>query len=159
MLFGFMALGVKKFGWLSCYSAYGPKWGEYTPKLGRFNLWTFVTLFSALLLAPVLLEQAKGSEVQFLGFLPVISLALVATTPDYQTNKFAWWCHQIGAWGAVLVIIGYNVAHNPTMLWVLVPLILVALMFGIWKKGTMLFWLEIAVYLMAYVIMFAGVRI
>ena len=155
MLFGFVALGVVKFGWLSCYSAYGPKWHEFYPKL---NVWSVVTALSALLMVPVLLEQSAGNPWQFLGFLAPVSLTLVAASPNYQEGGFYNAIHQIGAWGGVLFIVLYTIFVNLKMLWVIIPLAAIAAVLGLWwKKGTLMFWGEMAVYLSTYIILISMV--
>ena len=149
MLFGFVALGVVKFGWLSCYSAYGPKWHEFYPKL---NVWSVVTALSALLMVPVLLEQSAGNPWQFLGFLAPVSLTLVAASPDYQEGGFQNILHQVGAIGGALFILIY-ICIIPKLLWAVIPFACAAVSLGLKIKGTLLFWLEMAVYLSTYVIL------
>lgn len=151
LFFGFVALGVRKFGLLDCYSAYAPKWRSSIPGL---NWWQLVTIWSALLLLPVLLGQANGNHYQFLGFLAPLSLILVGSTADYQTDKFQWWVHQAGAWSAVLLIILYTIAV-PKLLWVFVPFAFVAAALSIRFKGTWMFWGEMAMYLGTYVIIYS----
>jgi len=148
MLFGFVALGVVKFGWLSCYSAYGPKWHEFYPKL---NVWSVVTLLSAWLMIPVLLECSSDNPWQFLGFLAPVFLSLVAASPNYQEGGFANVIHQIGAIGGAGLILAY-IFIIPKLAYAVVPFAIAALILGIVKKGTMLFWLEMAVYLSTYVL-------
>lgn len=155
MLFGFMFWGIFKFGIQSCYSAYAPLWDNWFPKL---NIWSMVTALSAALMVPVLLQQSEGSIYQFLGFLAPVSLFAVAGSPNYQTDKRAWWMHQIGAWSAVLFIVLYTILI-PHMLWIIITYIVVALIVtGVCalckKKDTWMLWAEQAVYLSIYTIMF-----
>ena len=149
MLFGFMAIGVVRYGFLSCYSAYGPKWHEFYPKL---NIWSVITFISAALMIPVLLEQAMDNIWQFLGFLAPVSLTLVAASPNYQTDTFANIMHQCGAWGAVLFIVLYSILI-PHLVWIVIALVLLGLIIGFIQKGTLLFWEEVAIYLSTYVIL------
>ncbi len=151
MFFGFVILGVVKFGLLDCYSAYGPKW---QPDIhSKINWWTIVTFLSAALIVPVLLFGAEGNPYQFLGFLAPISLALVAATPDYKTNTFSMVLHQVGAIGSAILIILFVIAV-PKLLWVVIALAVIACILGLIKKGTILFWLEMAMYLSTYIIVF-----
>jgi len=152
MLFGFVALGVIKFDWRSCYSAYGPLWGEWWPKL---NIWSVVTLLSAWLMIPVLLECSVDNPWQFTGFLAPVFLSLVAVSPNYQEGGFYNAIHQIGAWGGVAIIVLYTIFVNWHLVWIFAPLLIIAIILGLWKKGTILFWLEMAVYLSTYVILIA----
>ena len=149
LFFGFVILSVRKFGLLSCFSAYAPKWKETCPK---FNWWTLVTILSAALLIPVLLEQSEGNPLQFTGFLAPLSLFLVGVTPDYQTNKLQNIGHQIGAWSAVVLIIVYIIVV-PKMLVVVIVLVVVGLLLSLAKKDTVMFWLEMAMYLSLYIVL------
>ena len=146
MLFEFVILGCIKYGLLDCYSAYASKWHEFYSKL---NIWSMVTALSAFLMIPVLLEQSSGNPWQFLGFLAPVSLTLVAASPEYATDKFQWWMHQIGAWGAVAFILAY-IIMIPKLLWAVIPLALAALGNSLLKKGTWMFWFEMATYISTY---------
>ena len=152
MLFGFMGIGVKKYGLLSCYSAYGPLWDKWHPKL---NIWSVITFISAALMVPALLEVSVFSAWQFLGFLAPVSLFWVAASPNYQTDKFANIMHQCGAWGAVVAAISYIVIISQlwgiTLIWWIVAgLALAAVVLGLVFKGTLMLWGEIAVYSSIY---------
>lgn len=151
MFFGFVALCVHQFGWLSCYSAYGVKWEDSRD----VNLWQFVTIWSAFLIVPVLLQTGEGNPYQFLGFLAPTSLLLVGATPDYATVKWQSVVHPVGAIAAAAFIALYAIAI-PHLLWVVLVLVAVAAFIG-WKqqKNTLLFWLEMAMYASTYVIILA----
>lgn len=154
MFFGFVALNVCKFGLLDCYSAYGVKWRKEPHQL---NWWIIVTVLSALLIVPVLLDNSEGSLWQFTGFLAPISLVLVGNTPDYKENKVSFWLHQIGAWGAVVMILLY-IIMIPKLIWIVTICIGVALIltwiFG-WKYWTM--FLEMGMYAAIYSVLFATI--
>ena len=81
---GFVAISVRKFGWLRSYSAYAAKWTEAVPINRHTHLWSIVTVIVALLLACGMLEQGEGHPLQFLGFFAPVYLAIVAFTPEYQ---------------------------------------------------------------------------
>ena len=153
MLFEFVIIGVIRYGLLSCYSAYAAKWHEFFPKL---NLWSVVTFLSAALMIPVLVTTGEGSKWQFLGFLAPVFIGMVAASPEYATDKFQWWMHQIGAWGAVCFIIAY-IAIIPQLLWVVIPLAIAGIFNSIIAKGTWMFWMEMVVYLSTYVVL--GMRV
>ena len=149
ILFGFVILGCLQYGLQSCYSAYAAKWHEFYPKL---NIWSVVTLISAFLMVPVLLEVSTGSNWQFLGFLAPVSLFLVAMSPEYAKDTFQWWMHQVGAWGAVLFVLLYIILVAHWLFWIIIPLALVALGFSFVRKGTWMFWFEMATYLSTYAV-------
>ena len=156
LFFGFVIIGVMRFGLLSCYSAYGPKWE--TEISGHFNLWSFVTIGTALLIISVAIEIGKTSPWQFLGFLAPASLILVGITPDYQTNTFAYVLHQIGALSAVVFIVLYSILIPKLVLVVLGWIgwaVLGSLIYGF--KQTWMFWGEMAMYISTYTIMFAAI--
>jgi hypothetical protein len=151
LFFGFVILSVRKFGLLSCFSAYAPKWKEAYP-IHNFNWWSFVTILSAALLIPVLLEQSEGNPLQFTGFLAPLSLFLVGLTPNYQTSKAQNVGHQIGAWSAVALILIY-IFVVPKMLVPVIILVTVGLVLSLAKKDTVMFWLEMAIYASLYLIL------
>lgn len=149
LLFGFTILSVRKFGLLSCLSAYAPAWKEHL-KTNRFTIWTAVIIISAFLLVPVLLELGvENPNYQFLGFLAPVSLFLVGCTPDYQTSKTQNVFHQIGAWGAVLYITLY-VILIPKLLPIILGYVVIGLLMSVAKKNTTIFWLEMAMYVSIY---------
>lgn len=147
--FGFVALGVKKFGLLSCYSAYAPCWDYLKP-----NPWQLVTIFSAFLLVPVLLEGAKDSIYQCFGFLAPMFLTFVGATPDYQKDKVAFILHQIGAWGTVAFVIAYSFIFHLT--WIILAIFVVAMIVAFIQgfKKYWMFWGEMAMYLSLYLILY-----
>lgn len=152
IFFGFVIFGVKKFGLLSCYSAYGPKWApEYASQL---NPWQVVTFLSAALMMPVILSQSFGNPWQFLGFLAPVCLSCVAASPNYQDGGFYNVLHQIGAWGTVAFIILWTIFVNPWMVLVSLPFLVASVVLGICIRGTWLFWGEMAMYLSTYIILF-----
>lgn len=122
LFFGFVIFNIIKFGLLNCYSAYGEKWQNKS----NVNIWSIITILSALLIIPVLLEQSENSTLQFTGFLAPVSLVLVGITPEYNKKKLDWWLHQIGAWSAVLMIVLY-VIFIPHLLWIVIVCLLVAI--------------------------------
>lgn len=150
LFFGFVILGITKYGLLSCYSAYGPLWHRGYSKI---NWWQIITILSALLLVPVLLERKEGDPYQFLGFLAPISLTLVGISPGYQNSTFENIIHQTGAWSAILFIILYMLIV-PSLLWIIGVYLVIALIIGLVLKGTLMFWGEMAMYLSTYTILF-----
>ena len=157
MLFEFVIIGVIRYGLLSCYSAYGPKWHEFYPKL---NIWSLVTYITAIAMVPVLVKN-NTSPWQFLGFLAPVSLGLVAASPNYQEGGFYNIIHQVGAWGGVVFIVSYIFTlGKPWLFWIVGGMCVIALIATIitgWKKW--MFWFEMAVYAMIYVIMFTIIQV
>ena len=152
LFFGFVVLCVCKYGLLSCYSAYGPAWHKTYPK---FNVWSAVTLVTAALLIPVLLENSEGNPWQFAGFLCPAMLLFVALTPDYGTNPLAGKVHSICAGLGALFSIVYILCVYPSLWWLLVVYVALA------SLGTLIcgkyywcFWFEMAAYAGIYTTMF-----
>lgn len=94
---GFVAISVRKFGWQKSYSAYAAKWTEAVPINDHTHLWSIVTFIVALLMACGMLEQGEGHPLQFLGFFAPVYLAIVAFTPEYETNRQQRIVHVAGA--------------------------------------------------------------
>lgn len=158
IFFVFVYLGVKKFGLLSCYSAYASKWAP--PYASQLNPWQIVTAVSAFLLMPVLIQQSINNPWQFFGFLAPVGIGMVAASPEYATDKFQNVIHQIGAWSTVLFIILYTAFIQPKMLWIIGILLVLSVVMWLWKKNWM-FWGEMAMYVATYIILFlmvGGVR-
>lgn len=153
LFFGFTIFSVRKFGLLSCWSAYGPEWKKQSKDISGLNWWSVVTVVSAAMLMPVLLELSNNPNFQFLGFLAPISLFLVGLTPGYQTNKTQNIIHQIGAWSAVVFILIY-IFLIPKMFIFVLFYVVIGLLLSLAKKNTVMFWLEIAMYVSLYTIIF-----
>lgn len=152
LFFGFVIIGVRKFGLLSCYSAYAAKWAPQ--RESQLNPWQLVTIVSAFLLVPVLLEGAEGSIYQCFGFLAPAFLTMVGASPKYETDRFQWWIHQIGAWGTVLFVVCYSIIFG---LWWLILIVFLIGMVIAWKTGFKeywMFWGEMAMYLGTYILIF-----
>lgn len=151
LFFGFTILSIIKFGLLDCYSAYARKWQPNV--YSKINWWQIVTILSALLIIPVTIHTGNGSDYQFLGFLAPASLLLVGASPDYSTDLFQNVIHQFGAWSAVVFIIVYSIAI-PNLLWIVAILMTIALIIGLVKQGTLMFWAEMGMYLSTYIILY-----
>ena len=150
LLFSFMGVGIKKYGLLSCYSAYGPLWGKDFPKL---NIWSVITFITAFLMVPVMLEVSVFSAWQFLGFLAPVSLFWVACSPDYQEGGLANVMHQVGAWTAVVAALAY-ICIIPHLWWLALPFAVVAVILSLIFKGTLMLWGEVATYSTIYAALF-----
>ena len=153
---------IKKYGLLSCYSAYGVKWDEYTkehPQLTGINIWSVVTIVSAALLLVPMLTSSKDSPLQCLCFFAPLYLFLVGFTPRYQESKVQNMIHQIGAWGCVVCILLW--LFLIVQMWaVLIPVFVLALVIGVGTRTFLPSWcyyLEMAMYLSTYlVLLFSG---
>jgi len=158
----FNIICLKKYRLLSCYSAYGPKWAEYTkehPQLKGLNIWSIVTIVSAGLLFVPMLTSAKDSPLEFLCFFAPLYLFLVGFTPKYQENKTQNIVHQIGAWGCVICILLW--LFFIVQMWaVLIPVFVLALVIGVATRTfipSCTYYLEMAMYLSTYlVLLFSG---
>jgi len=156
LFFGFIILGVVKFGILTSYSAYSSKWGDAIP-IKDMNLWSIVTIISALLLTPPLIESGANDSWQFLGFLTPIYLIVVALTPNWETNNKE---HIVHTTFALLCII-------TSLLWLFLVkqyyIQLILIMFSIMIAGTVtgtlkrcfVFWLEMLMFLSNYGALYA----
>jgi hypothetical protein len=143
---------------LSCYSAYGPKWAEWGEKHPQFkglNIWSLVTIISAVLLIPPMIASAGASPFQFLCFFAPLYLFLVALTPNYQTDKKANLIHQIGAWGCVAMILVWLFVIVKK--WVaILPIIVLSLVIGLGTrtfKESWTYYLEMDMFLCTYIIL------
>ena len=97
LLFGFIGLGIFRFGLLPSYSAYASKWTEHVPLPTSLNLWSIVTILAAILLVPAMTSIGEGNYFQFLGFFAPLYLIVVGLTPEYETYRRQKRTHVIGA--------------------------------------------------------------
>ena len=152
LFFGFVALCVAKFGLQSCYSAYGPLWREALPE---FNIWSAVTLATAFLLIPPLLESSDGNPWQYTGFLCPALIMFVALTPDYNKGGMPLTVHSFCAAGGALFAVLYIIFVAPQLWWLIVLYLGLAtaamLHCGRWS---FVFWYEMAAYAATYTVMF-----
>ena len=150
---GFVGIGVRKFSLLPSYSAYASKWKEAVPINRETNLWGIVTVATALLLAPALIEKASGNPLQCLGFFAPVYLAVVAFTPDFETNRRQLRFHVIGTALCAAVSLAWIIFVCHT--WWTLPLTF----FAAWcvayatlsVKRCWLFWCEMAMFAAVYV--------
>lgn len=149
ILFGFMGYCIGHFGLKDCFSRYS----MYFEERGLLNWWSFDIIASAALLIPVMLELSEGNSWQFTGFLAPLSLFLVGLTPEWQIKMPQYIIHNIGVVLAVLFSVIYAICV-PFLVW---PILILAVIAGIATliyKKVFIFWLEIAIYLAIYVILF-----
>lgn len=153
LLSGFMAFCIARYGLKDCFSRYSYEWGTAPESL---NLWSLDLIASALLLMPVMLELSGGSKWQFLGFLAPISMLLVGFTPRWATNNGQYIVHNVGVVLATLFSIAYAIII-PLTVW---PILILGALAGIatliYRKA-FIFWLEIAMYLAIYVVLFCTI--
>ena len=151
LLFGFIILGVGRFGLLGSYSAYSSKWGKAVP-MNNMNLWTMVTLVAAFALCPALLEIGAASALQFLGFLTPVYLIVVSLTPDWQTDRtqyiihmvFAALCFAGGLAWMLLVMRGFGILCG-----VAAFVLTLALLSGT-QRSSAVFWTEMLMFASVY---------
>lgn len=144
-------LGIRKFGFKSCLSAYGKPWAEAWPGL-TFNIWSVLLMLAAFCLIPPLIQSAEGNPAQCIAFLAPLYLSLVALTPDYEDTKKKWWAHQIGAWTCVTGILCWMIFIMGMWLPLLVCLaVFVAIgLSGRNLKTSLTYYLELTMFLSAY---------
>jgi len=158
LFIGFNIICLKKYGLLSCYSAYGPKWAEWEkehPATKGINIWSLITIVSAALLIPPMIATAVGNPLQFLCFFAPLYLFLVGLTPNYQEDKKANIIHQIGAWGCVAMILVWLFIIVKKWV-VLLPVFTLALVIGFGTrtiKESITYYLEMAMYISIYLIL------
>ncbi len=154
----FNIICISKYGLLSCYSAYGPKWSEFEkqhPYMKGLNIWSLVTVLTACFLIPPMLVSGTGSALQFLCFFAPLYLFLVAFTPNYDTKKIQNIVHQIGAWTCVALILVWMffIVHK----WVvIIPVFILAIIVGLGTstlKSSLTYYLEMAMFLSTYLIL------
>ena len=89
LFFGFIIFNVFKFGILTSYSSYGTEWAKITK---RTNLWGAITVISAFLITPPLIEAGTNNPLQFIGFFLPVYLMAVGLTPKWEIDtKQQFW--------------------------------------------------------------------
>ena len=142
---------IKKYGLLSCYSAYGEKWEKNEPN--STNLWSLITIIAAMLLVPPILVSSDGHPLQFLCFFTPLYLFLVGITPDYNKVKAHNTLHMVGVILCVISVLFwlFFIVHR---LIVLFPVYILALVIGLGTNTfnkSWLYYLEMVMYLTAYI--------
>lgn len=156
LLFGFIGLGIFRFGLLPSYSSYAAKWAERVPLPTNLHLWSIITIIAAILLTPAMVGIGEGNYFQFLGFFAPLYLIVVGLTPEYETDARQKRIHVIGAIScAVLAIIwiAFVAKHWDVFLACSFIIFCAALITQTHKKS-MIFWGEMALFLSAYVTSF-----
>ena len=148
---------IRKFGLLSCFSAYGAKWGDWAKThinmAGTTNIWTHITIVSALLLIPPVLTTTIGNQLQFLFFFMPAYLLLVGLTPDYKEDYKHYVYHLIGVGLTALSLIFWLIyaVHKIGILFPVLTLALIIAFATNTFKGSWIYYLEMTLYLTAYI--------
>lgn len=151
IFFVFNILGIRKFGFKSCFSDYGELWGNAVP-IKNMNLWSIVLGVAAALLIPTILQSTEGNPWQFIGFLAPLYLFLVVFTPNYKKNKKANLFHQIGAYTCAVGMLVWMLA----LMHMWIPVVVCfALFFGIGfaaknLKESITYYLELPLFFSTY---------
>jgi len=153
MMTVFNFICIKRYGLLSCYSAYGEQWANEKKSLNAINIWSLVTIVSALLLVPPILVSSDGHPLQFLCFFTPLYLFLVGITPDYNKVKAHNRLHMTGVILCVISVLFwlFFVVHR---LVILFPVYILALVIGMGTRTfdkSWLYYLEMVMYLTAYI--------
>lgn len=155
LFFGFIILNVFIFGILSSYSAYGTIWGKR--KIFGLNLWSVITIVSAFLLTPPLIDKGIDNPLQFLGFLTPVYLICVGLTPGWEENDKEWMWHSIfaGLCAICALLWIFLVSGN---YWPLILILIEVLITAILTRTLIfafVFWLEMIMFLSTYGALFA----
>ena len=145
---------IKKYGLLSCYSAYGKKWEEWgkeRPFFKDINIWSLVTILTAMFLIPPMLVTGVASPIQFICFFA----PLVALTPGYTDCKKANIIHQVGAWGCTTLILLwlFVIMHQ----WIIIlPIFTLSLVIGLGTntfKESWCYYLEMSMFIATFLVL------
>lgn len=138
LLFGFIAISVYKFGIPESYSILAYKWKKPT--------WTVVTILTAFLMLPVLLETLI-TNLQFLCFLMPVWLIVIAFTPDFLDNKIQYIIHMTFTGLCVIANLIWMFSTNYWIIGLLASiLVLIAGLITKTWKSSYVFWLEIIIF-------------
>ena len=153
LLFGFIILGVLRFGLLDSYSAYSSRWEKAVP-MNNMNLWSIVTFVAAFLLTPGLVELGALSAWQFLGFLTPLYLIIVSLTPKWATDERQRKIHTVFAALCALGAFTWLVltVKNITAFIVMLVFILALGFLSGTMKSSLIFWLEMLMFLSVYAV-------
>ena len=151
LFFGFIIFNVFKFGILNSYSAYSTKWREIFPKW-NINLWSLVTIISAFLVMPQLIQTGINSHFQFLGFFMPVYLIAVGLTPNWESNKKEHILHSIFALLCAVAAVIWIYLFKACYVHALIVFIL-TLIASLISKTTIkayCFWLEMLIFLITF---------
>lgn len=155
MLLIFNIISIRRYGLLSCYSAYGEKWEEYGKEVGikNLNLWTTITNVSAVLLVPPMLVASEGTVLQSVCFFAPLYLIMVGATPDYAYFKNHKTIHVCGVLLCVVSLIIWLsfISGKIIILWPVSILLLTVALGTNTLKESWLYYLEMTLYITAYV--------
>ena len=80
IIVSFLVISIRKFGWLTSYSAYNVEWDKAVP-IHNAHLWSIVTFVVAFLFMPATIQAGAKNALQFLGFFVPLYLFIVAIFP------------------------------------------------------------------------------
>lgn len=151
LFFGFVIWCVCRFGWHSCYSAYGPLCRDNY----KVNWWVVFTFASAVTLIPPILQASAGKVWQFSGFLCCVCIMFIAFTPNYDRSRKLSTIHSALALSGAAWSILYIVFNSPGLWWILPAyLVFCAICCFITGLRTWNFWLEMVAFLSTYTAVF-----
>lgn len=145
LFFGFIAISVYRWGIPHSYSMLAYKWNKTT--------WTIITIVTAFLITPVLIELGTLSAFQFLGFLTPVWLILVATTPNFLTDKTQNILHNTFTGLCVVSnLLWLTLVTNYVWIGLLV-MALIAIIALLTKsiKSSYIFWIEMIIFLTTFI--------
>lgn len=149
----FVLLGIFRFGILESYSSYAAAWHAYLYKEKDIYTWSVVTIISAILMLPPLLETGDDSMYQFLGFFAPVYLIVVGFTPEYDSIRRQYIIHVVGALLCALASVLWLTAVRRQFPIILISLAVFVALGLLTKtlKRCYVFWLEMAMFASVYV--------
>lgn len=155
LLLGFIIYGVEVFGLLPSYSAYASKWTDRV-HLGGLHLWSIVTIVSALLMVPPMIEAGEENALQFLGFFAPLYLIAVGLTPEWESRPKQHRVHTICAIVCALcAIVWVVVVCHLWYILVALAVLVVEIAVCMGRKDAYVFWGEMVMFISAYVTLLA----
>lgn len=149
LFFGFIIFNTFKFSILTSYSAYGTVWGKLSKNI---NIWSAITVLSAFLLTPPLIEAGVENPFQFLGFFMPVYLIAVGLTPEWETDKKQAFWHSFFAFlcaiSAIIWLILFKACYFQ-IIFIFVLCTISAIWTKTWKE-CYVFWLEMLIFLVAF---------
>ena len=151
VLYGFIAISIKKFGLLTSYSAYSTKWmQELKPR--TVGVWDAMTFIAAFCMLPPMIEAGSDNVLQVLGFFAPAYLIAVSRTPEWELNKKTHILHSAFAILCAVIALAWMVFVCRTAL-VIIPAAIAALVLAmsLHRKDAYVFWGEMVLFVSVHV--------
>lgn len=146
LFWGFIIASFIRWGIPETYSSLSYKWGA--------AIWSNITMLSAMLIVPVMLDKTYSSSLQLLCFFTPAWLIFVGATPNYLESKLDGLFHDI--FTALAIICNLLWLFLVVKGWVfgLLSVILITIIALLTRtlKTRWRFWTEIMIFLSTYMI-------